>query len=59
MNRQVLCQIVVMASGEGLQAMVMPLEAGDRIRVSGFLARANHRDGEYRLVLHAETIERL
>ena len=59
LKRQVICQIGVVASGEALQQAVLPLQAGDGIRVSGFMARANNRDGEYRLILHADTIERL
>ena len=59
MKRQVFCQIGVMASGDTMQQTVQQLQAGDGIRVSGFLARANNRDGEYRLVLHADMIERM
>lgn len=59
MQRQVICQIGVIASGDSLVQTAQPLAAGDGIRVSGFLARANNRDGEYRLILHADTIERL
>jgi len=33
------------------------LEAGSRVRVTGFISRANHRHGEYRLVLHGQQIE--
>jgi primosomal replication protein N len=59
LTRQVLCNIGVIASGEALQALVQQLQTGDGIRVSGFLARANNRQGENRLILHAEQIERL
>jgi primosomal replication protein N len=33
------------------------LQAGRRIRVRGFLARAGYRTAEHRLVLHAHSIE--
>jgi len=59
MKRQVVCNIGVIASGETLQPQVQKLQTGEGVRVSGFLARANNRQGENRLVLHAEQIERL
>lgn len=58
MQRQVVCNIGVVASGEALQGIVRELHTGERVRVSGFLARANNRQGENRLILHAESIER-
>lgn len=59
MKRQVLCNIGVIASGNELQRTVQQLKTGEGIRVSGFLARANNRHGESRLILHAEQIDRL
>ena len=59
MKRQAICNIGVIASGSELQHTVQQLKTGEGIRVSGFLARANNRQGENRLVLHAEQIERL
>lgn len=59
LTRQVVCNIGVVASGEALQQSVKQLETGSGIRVSGFLARANNRQGEYRLILHADEIARL
>jgi len=59
MQRQVICNIGVVASGEALQQSVQQLQTGERVRVSGFLARANNRQGENRLILHAEQIERI
>ncbi len=59
MKRQVLCNIGVIASGNELQRTVQQLKTGEGIRVSGFLARANNRLGESRLILHAEQIDRL
>lgn len=58
MKRQVICNIGVIASGEALQRTVQQLNTGEEIRVTGFLARANNRQGENRLILHAERIER-
>jgi len=57
MTRQVVCNIGVIASGANLQPLVQQLQIGEGIRVSGFLARANNRQGEQRLILHAEQIE--
>jgi primosomal replication protein N len=59
MKRQVICNIGVIASGEQLQRTVQQLKTGEGIRVTGFLARANNRQGENRLILHADQIERL
>jgi primosomal replication protein N len=59
MKRQVICNIGVIASGESLRGLVQLLQIGEGIRVSGFLARANNRQGENRLILHAEQIERV
>lgn len=55
--REVQFQLAVVATGEGLRPRVAMLQAGRRIRVSGFLARAGYRAAEYRLVLHAQSIE--
>lgn len=57
MKRQVICNIGVIASGSELQRTVQKLNTGEGIRVSGFLARANNRQGESRLILHAEQID--
>lgn len=59
MNRQVICNIGVVASGEALQQAVKQLETGEGVRVTGFLARANNRQGENRLILHADSIEQI
>ncbi|MCW8971823.1 MAG: primosomal replication protein N [Gammaproteobacteria bacterium] len=57
MQRQVLCNIGVVASGEALLQIVQQLQTGEGVRVIGFLARANNRQGENRLILHADSIE--
>jgi primosomal replication protein N len=59
MPRQVICNIGVVASGEALQQVVKQLHTGEGIKVCGFLARANNRQGENRLILHAEQIEKI
>jgi primosomal replication protein N len=57
MQRQAICNIVVIASGKELLATTKALQSEQQIRVSGFLSRANNRQGENRLILHAEQIE--
>ena len=57
MQRQVICNIGVIASGEELLKATRGLLGGEQVRVSGFLSRANNRQGENRLILHAEQIE--
>lgn len=59
LKRQAVCNITVIASGDELQRTVQQLKTGEGVRVSGFLARANNRQGENRLVLHADQIDRL
>lgn len=56
MNRKATCIIAVVASGKDLQPGVQRLEQGSTARVTGFLSRAE-RSEEYRLVLHAQSIE--
>jgi primosomal replication protein N len=57
--REARCRILVLACGEALRQEAENLLPGNRVRVRGFIARANHRHGESRLVLHAERIETL
>jgi primosomal replication protein N len=59
MQRQAICNIGVIASGAELMNMTGSLLSGQQLRVSGFLSRANNRQGENRLILHAERIETL
>ena len=56
MSRKASCMIAVVASGKGNQSAVQQLEQGSTVRVAGFLTRAE-RSEEYRLVLHAQSIE--
>lgn len=54
--REVSCRIAVVAAGEGPAQEAARLAVGDEVRISGFLSRSNHREGETRLVLHAQQI---
>ena len=57
LNREVQCQIEVVASGAQLNQVVSGLDEGSKVRVNGVLSRASHRDEAYRLVLHADRVE--
>lgn len=59
MPRQAICNIVVIASGAELLESCRALQSSQQLRISGFLSRANNRQGENRLILHAERIEPL
>ena len=59
MQRQVICNIGVIVSGSELLESTRSLQSGQQLKVSGFLSRANNRQGENRLILHAEQIELL
>lgn len=59
MSREVRLRLGVVATGQMLQAVVAALQPDMLVRVEGFLARAGYRSAEHRLVLHAQTIERL
>lgn len=56
--REVLCHIKVEARGEAITADLKHLARGDRVIVTGFLARSHYKDKDSaRLVLHAQQIE--
>ncbi len=57
--REAVCTLPVIVTGTQLQNGVRTLAAGAQVRVSGFLARANHRRGAFQLVLHAQNLELL
>jgi primosomal replication protein N len=59
MPRQAICAIAVIASGAELLEQCRGLHGGQQLRISGFLSRANNRQGENRIILHAERIEPL
>lgn len=55
--REVRCTLVVVAAGEVLQPVVKGIVPGGIVQVTGFLARGGGRNGDDRMVLHAERIE--
>lgn len=55
--REARCRIPVMACGDALAGIARRLAPDTHVRVRGFVSRANHREGEYRLVLHAAHID--
>jgi primosomal replication protein N len=57
--REVRCRIQVLAGGKTLAPAAEKLKPGSWVRVRGFISRANNRQGEARLVLHAEQIKAL
>jgi primosomal replication protein N len=57
--RQAYCRITVLACGEKLAVITNQLPPKALVRVSGFISRANHRQAESWLVLHAQHIETL
>lgn len=54
--REARLKIAVRLSGEQWLPMASCLSPGQKVKVSGFLANASHRDTE-RLVLHAQALE--
>lgn len=57
MRRHSRFRIAVVAAGEELAGQAARLAQDDRVRVSGFISRADSRSGDQRLVIHAEQIE--
>ncbi len=55
--RDTRCRLPVIACGEALAQAVQTLPVGTLVRIRGFLSRANYRQGEHQLVVHAEQIE--
>lgn len=56
LSRQVYCKLSVVASGVESQKQTEHLMLGSNIKVSGFLAYQTSRNGESKLVLHANNI---
>ncbi|ODP98254.1 MULTISPECIES: primosomal replication protein N [Salinivibrio] len=54
--RQVFCRLSVVASGQVSTQQTQHLALGSHIKVSGFLAYQTSRQGEGKLVLHADNI---
>jgi primosomal replication protein N len=59
MQREAICRVAVVAAGEGFEPQLRSLQPGTMIKVSGFLSRADYRQADYRLVMHAERLELL
>lgn len=59
LNRQAHCFIAVVASGREFSKELLPLQMGCTVRVKGFLQTQKDRNGESKLVLHAQHIELL
>lgn len=57
MLRNVYCQIQVILSGERFNSVTEQLKTGVDIEVNGFIALQQGRNGQNRLVLHAENVE--
>ena len=55
--REARCRLGVLVCGDDLHPLVVDLQPGDNVQVTGFLTRADNRAGEARLVLHATRIE--
>lgn len=55
--RNVYCNIQVIFSGERFESVTDKLKSGVSIRVDGFIAIKQSRNGQQRLVLHAENVE--
>lgn len=57
MDREAYCKVVVIAAGDELMKTAVRLEIGQIVEVSGFVTRADSRQGQGRLILHAQRIE--
>ncbi|WP_028774892.1 primosomal replication protein N [Shewanella waksmanii] len=57
MLRNVYCQMQVIFSGERFESVSEQLKTGVDIEVQGFIALQQGRNGQNRLVLHAENVE--
>ena len=57
LDREAYCRIVVIACGERLSKQAEALREGQTVSVNGFIARADSRQGQARIVLHAQVIQ--
>ena len=57
LEREAFCRIVVICSGEELKRQTEQLAVGQQIKVIGFVARADNRQGQSLLVLHAQELQ--
>ncbi len=56
LRRQVQLRITVMATGDELSRRARRLQVGEHVTVTGFLQRTLTRNGQPRLVLHAQQL---
>ncbi|MFM2483105.1 primosomal replication protein N [Celerinatantimonas sp. YJH-8] len=59
LSRSAQCSIGVVASGQEFRQELLPLSMGCQVRVRGFLQTQRSRNGESKLILHAQQIELL
>lgn len=59
LEREAYCRIIVMAAGNELSKKAQQLNEEAEVTVTGFLARADNRQGQAKLVLHAQDLQRL
>lgn len=59
LQREAYCKIVVIAAGSEFKQQMKNLALDNQVRVTGFVTRADNRQGESMLVLHAQAIELL
>lgn len=59
LEREAFCRIIVMAAGKELSKTAQQLDEGSEVSVTGFIARADNRQGQAKLVLHAQSLQRL
>ena len=57
LEREAYCRIIVICSGEALKREAEKLCKGQQVKVQGFIARADNRQGQSLLVLHAQSLQ--
>lgn len=56
-HRQAWCQMPVIISGSACQVITQHITVGTRLKLEGFISCHQARNGQSKLVLHAEQIE--
>jgi primosomal replication protein N len=59
LEREAYCRIVVIATGQELSKKAQALSQGQAVKVAGFISRADSRQGQAMLVLHAQALQGL
>ncbi len=57
LEREAYCRIIVMAAGKELSKRAQQLDEETEVTVTGFIARADNRQGQAKLVLHAQDLQ--